>query len=61
MALTDLEREEFLALANATYDPELWSEDELPILRAAKKAFEEEQARECSAGLHPGKEGEGQS
>lgn len=46
MKLTDQEREEFVALAQETFDPELWTEDELPLLRAARKKFEEEQARE---------------
>ena len=36
MKLTDAERAEFIALANATLDPEMWSEDELPILRKTK-------------------------
>jgi len=40
MTLTDLERQEFHALAEATYDPELWTEDDLAILRATKKNFE---------------------
>jgi hypothetical protein len=48
MELTDAEREEFRALADATLDAELWDEEELPILRAAKKAAEEEQARESA-------------
>jgi hypothetical protein len=30
MELADLEREEFIALANETFDPELWLEDEVP-------------------------------
>jgi len=46
MKLTDLEREEFIALAQETFDPELWTEDDLPLLRASRKKFEEEQARE---------------
>jgi hypothetical protein len=46
MKLTDQEREEFIALAQDTFDPELWTEDDLPLLRAARKDFEEEQARE---------------
>ncbi len=40
MTLIDLERQEFHALAEATYDPELWTEDDLAILRATKKNFE---------------------
>jgi hypothetical protein len=38
--------DEFIALAQDTFDPELWSEDDLPLLRAAKEKFEEEQRRE---------------
>jgi hypothetical protein len=46
MRLTVLEREEFMALAQDTFDPELWTEDELPLLRAARKEFEEGRPRE---------------
>jgi len=46
MKLTDQEREEFIALAQDTFDPELWTEDDLPLLRASKKEFEEAQRRE---------------
>jgi len=53
MKLTDLEREEFIALAQGTFDPELWTEDDLPLLRAAKKEFEKEQAREPGDVLRP--------
>jgi len=49
MKLTDLEREEFIALAQETFDPELWTEDELPVLRAARKKSEEGQARETAS------------
>jgi hypothetical protein len=41
MKLTDEEQKEFDALAAETYAPELWSEDSLPLLRAAKLAFEQ--------------------
>lgn len=44
--LTDTERAEFIALANETLDPDLWDEKDLPLLRANKKEFEEEQRRE---------------
>ena len=46
MELTDSEREEFLALANETFDPGLWSEDEYPVLKAAIAEYEKEGARE---------------
>jgi hypothetical protein len=46
MTLTDSEKEEFLALANETLDPEIWLEEDLPILRAAQREYEEAQARE---------------
>jgi hypothetical protein len=46
MQLTDAEREEFLALTQETYDPELWTEDDLPALRAARQEFEEAQQRD---------------
>jgi hypothetical protein len=46
MGLTDAERAEFIVLSEATYDAALWDEDDLPILRKAKRQFEEEQARE---------------
>jgi hypothetical protein len=31
MELTDAEREEFNELANATYDADLWSKEDLPF------------------------------
>jgi hypothetical protein len=46
MELTDSEREEFVTLANATFDPGLWHESELPILRKAKADREREQGKE---------------
>jgi hypothetical protein len=46
MKLTDSEKEEFAALANATFDPDLFSEDDYPILKAARDEFEKKQARE---------------
>jgi len=45
MELTDSEREEFTRLANATFDPDLCSEEDLPWLRAARAEFEREQAQ----------------
>jgi hypothetical protein len=46
MKLTDSEMQEFTELANATFDPDLFSEDDYPILKAARDEFEKEQARE---------------
>ena len=46
MALTDSEREEFIALAEATLDAALWDESDLPFLRAARAEREKEQTRE---------------
>jgi hypothetical protein len=46
MELTDSEREEFTRLANATFDPDLCSEEDLPWLRAARAKHEKEQALE---------------
>lgn len=51
--MTDQERKEFIALAQDTFDPELWTEDELPLLRAAREKFEREQARERGDLLRP--------
>jgi hypothetical protein len=48
MELTAAEKEEFIALTQDSYDPELWLEEDLPILRAIKREYEEEQARERS-------------
>jgi hypothetical protein len=53
MELTDTEREEFMALAAATYDPDLWDESDLPTLRAARAEHEKEQARERGENLPP--------
>jgi hypothetical protein len=47
MELTDVERAEFSSLTQDSFDPELWTEDDLPYLRKAKREHEEEQAREC--------------
>ena len=46
MELTDVEREEFNALANATLDPDLWDENDLPFLRAARAEHDRERERE---------------
>ena len=46
MELTDSEREEFNRLAADTFDPEIWDEDDLPLLRSIKGEYEKEQARE---------------
>ena len=46
MTLTDEEREEFNRLANATLDPDLCSEEDLPWLRKARAEYEREQALE---------------
>jgi hypothetical protein len=41
MSLTDEEKAEFIRLAEETYDPGLWTEDDLPWLRAARRGFDE--------------------
>ena len=46
--LTDSERLEFIALAQDTYAPELWTEEDLPILRGAKEKVEKEQQEEAA-------------
>jgi len=46
MSLTDAERAEFIRLINNTYDPEIWDEDDLPLLQQAEKEFLEAQRRE---------------
>ena len=48
MKLTDSERAEFIALTQNTYDPELFTEEDLPPLREAKRQWEEKQARESA-------------
>jgi len=40
MSLSEAEREEFLRLRNDTYDPELWSQEDFPALRAARAEYE---------------------
>lgn len=44
--LTEAEQAEFSELIKDSFDPELYSEDDLPMLRASKKRWEEEQRRE---------------
>ena len=46
MELTDAERAEFTALANDTFDPEIWDEADYPILKAARENYEKEKAQE---------------
>jgi hypothetical protein len=45
MKLTDAERAEYLTLTENTYDPELSSEEDLPLMREVRRQVEEEQAR----------------
>lgn len=49
MRLTEAEQAEFLELTKDCIDPELYSEDDLPSLRASRKRWEEEQRREKEA------------
>jgi hypothetical protein len=49
MKLSESEMQEFIALAQNTYDPELFMEEDLPVLREAKRQWEEEQARASAA------------
>lgn len=44
--LTEAEQAEFVELVKDSFDPELYSEDDLPMLRASRKRREEEQRRE---------------
>jgi len=44
--LTEAEQAEFLELVKDSFDPELYTEDDLPMLRASRKRWEEEQRRE---------------
>jgi hypothetical protein len=46
MELTDKDREEFNALADATLDPGVGDESDLSILRAARPEHQREQAKE---------------
>lgn len=43
--LTEAEQAEFMELIKDSFDPDLFSEDDLPSLRASKKRWEEEQRR----------------
>jgi hypothetical protein len=51
MGLTEAERAEFIELSEAAFDAALWDEADLPILRKAKREYEEEQARERAGAL----------
>jgi hypothetical protein len=44
--LTDAEQAEFMELTKDSFDPGLYTEDDLPMLRANKREFEEEQRQE---------------
>jgi hypothetical protein len=44
--LPDADQAEFMELTKDSFAPELYAEDDLPMLRANKKKFEEEQRRE---------------
>jgi hypothetical protein len=44
--LTDAEQAEFMELIKDSFGPELYSDDDLPMLRARKKEWDEEQHRE---------------
>jgi hypothetical protein len=46
MELTAAEREEFTALTKDSYDPDPWTEDDLPFLREFKRQFADARARE---------------
>src|SRR5271156_4898777 len=48
MKLTESERQEFIALAEDTYDPGLWTEEDYPALRAAKEKHEREQQEDAA-------------
>jgi hypothetical protein len=50
--LTDAEQAEFVELIKDSFDPELYSEGDLPMLRARKKEWEEEQRREETSQTH---------
>jgi len=41
--LTEAEQAEFMELIKDSFDPELLTEDDLPMLRASRKRWEEEQ------------------
>ena len=41
--LTEAEQAEFMELIKDSFDPELYLEDDLPMLRALKKKWEEEE------------------
>jgi hypothetical protein len=47
--LTEAEQAEFMELIKDSFDPELYLEDDLPMLRALKKKWEEEEKRREAA------------
>jgi hypothetical protein len=47
MELNDSERKDFNALAAATLDPDLWDENDYPVLKAARAEHEREQAQDA--------------
>jgi hypothetical protein len=49
MELTDAEREEFNRLAAESVDPELWTEDDLPLLRRIRDDYKKRKAQESDA------------
>ncbi len=51
--LTETEQAEFMELIKDSFDPDLYSEDDLPSLRASKKRWEEEEKRRGEAGHEP--------
>lgn len=44
--LTEAEQAEFLELTKDCFDPALFTEDDLPMLRVSRRRWEEEQRRE---------------
>lgn len=46
--LTDAEQAEFMELIKDSFDPELHTEDDLPMLRALRKKWEEQRLEEPS-------------
>jgi hypothetical protein len=47
--LNEAEQAEFMELIKDSFDPDLFTEDDLPMLRASRKRWEEEQRREEAA------------
>lgn len=50
MNLTESERAEFIMRANATFDPGLWSAEDLPLLRAAQGDLKEKGQEDSARG-----------